>query len=87
MGKGFDLLELVLFVHSFTVWRTVVDTGDLKIREFKVLVVEVIDKKHLEYNEINASRWVNWGRGDQKRTPRGPVKTPGFHCRGHRFDP
>lgn len=56
MGKGFDLLELALFIHSFTLWRIVVDTGDIKIREFKEIGVEVIGKKHLEYNEINAKR-------------------------------
>lgn len=68
MGKGFDLLKLVLLVHSFTVWRTVLDTGDLKMRGFKDLGVEVIDEKHLDYNEINASRRVNWGRWNKKRT-------------------
>ena len=62
MGKGFDPLKLVLLVHSFTVWRTVLDTGDLKMRGFKDLGVEVIDEKHLDYNEINASRRVNWAR-------------------------
>ena len=68
MGKGFDLLKLVLLVNSFTVWRTVLDTGDLKMRGFKDLGVEVIDEKHLDYNEINASRRVNWGRWNKKRT-------------------
>ena len=66
MGKRFDLLELVLLVHPFTVWRTVVDTGDLKIRGFKDLGVEVMDKKHLEYSEINASIWVNQGRWNKR---------------------
>lgn len=59
-GKGFDLLELVLFIHSFihplTMWGIVVDTGVIKIRKFRELRVEFIDKKLLEYNEINASR-------------------------------
>lgn len=68
MGKGFDLPELVLLVHSFTVWRTAVDTGDLKTRGFKDLGVEVIDEKHLDYNEINASRRVNWARWNKKGT-------------------
>ena len=43
-----------------------VDTGDLKIRGFKDLGVEVMDKKHLEYSEINASRWVNRGRWNKR---------------------
>lgn len=63
MGKGFDLLELVLFIYSFipsfihplTMWGVVVDSTD-KLRKLKELGAEVIDRKHLEYNEINASR-------------------------------
>lgn len=58
-GKGFDPVELVLFTYPFTcslcgeLWLTL---GNTKLRKFKELGTEVIDKKHLECNEMNTSK-------------------------------
>ncbi|EPY83412.1 hypothetical protein CB1_000569004 [Camelus ferus] len=49
-------------------WRIVVDTGDRKVRKFKELGVEVIDKKYLEYEIMLADEGtVDDGSGGKEK--------------------